>query len=101
MKILFVESAEKKVEGKRHQESNVVDDNRYVENYIENIEYMYKEERFGENILVCELEGDILKMTADAVREEKALAVKIENILKSSGKDKELELYKVYRGLTY
>ena len=101
MKILFVESAEKKVEGKRYQESNVVDDNRYVENYIENIEYMYKEERFGENILVCELEGDILKMTADAVREEKALAVKIENILKSSGKDKELELYKVYRGLTY
>ena len=101
MKILFVESPEKKVEGKRYQESNVVDDNRYVENYIENIEYMYKEERFGENILVCELEGDILKMTADAVREEKALAVKIENILKSSGKDKELELYKVYRGLTY
>jgi hypothetical protein len=101
MKIWFVESGSEKEEGKRYQESNVVDDNRCVENYRENIEYMYKEERFGENILVCELEGDIGKVTADAVREEKALAVKIENILKSSGKDKELELYKVYRGLTY
>ena len=69
----------------------------YDENCRENIEYMYMEERFGENILVCTLEGDLMKMTADAIDEEKALAVMIENILKASDKDKEIELYKVYR----
>ena len=99
MKILFVESVKKKAGEKGHQELSVANENRYVENYRENIEYMYNEERFGENILVCKLEGDIRKMTADAMKDEKALAVKIENILKSSGKDKELEVYKVYRGL--
>ena len=99
MKILFVESVKKKAGEKGHEELSVANENRYVENYRENIEYMYNEERFGENILVCKLEGDIRKMTADAMKDEKALAVKIENILKSSGKDKELEVYKVYRGL--
>ena len=56
---------------------------------------MYSEERFGENILVCELTGDLKEMTAKAVDGNKALAVKIENILKASGKDKGRELYKV------
>ena len=69
----------------------------YDKSCKENIEYMYMEERFGENILVCNLEGDLKKMTADAIDDEKALAVRIENILKASGKDKEIELYKVYR----
>ena len=69
-----------------------------VENEYEsrnNLEYMYSEERFGENILVCELTGDLKDMTAKAVDGNKALAVKIENILKASGKDKGRELYKV------
>ena len=38
---------------------------------------MYSEERFGENILVCELTGDLKEMTAKAVDGNKALAVKI------------------------
>lgn len=63
--------------------------------YRKNLEYMYEEERFGENILVCELSGDIKDMTAEAIEGSKALAVKIENILKASGKDKGRELYQV------
>ena len=98
MKILLVESAQNG-DGKYNKsfEKKYV----YDENCRENIEYMYTEEKFGENILVCTLEGDLKKMTADAIDNEKALAVMIENILKGSGKDKEIELYKVYRKLGY
>lgn len=67
--------------------------------YKKNLEYMYSEERFGENILVCELSGDLIDMTANAMDGSKALAVKIENILKASGKDKGRELYKVRNGM--
>lgn len=67
----------------------------YLDQYKQNLEYMYSEEKFGENILVCELSGDLNEMTANAIKNEKALAVKVENILKSSGKDKGRELYKV------
>ena len=99
MKILLVEATQtrdgkgkykKFFEGKKYI---------YDENCRENIRYMYMEERFGENILVCTLEGDLKKMTADAIDDEKTLAVMIENILKGSGKDREIELYKVYREL--
>ena len=83
MKILFVMG-------------NVKDNsNGMTTRYRSNIEYMYTEEKFGENILVCELRGDLKEMTANAIKNEKALAVKVENILTTSGKDKGRELYKV------
>ena len=76
---------------KKHFQNNWQYDNQYKQN----LEYMYSEEKFGENILVCELSGDLNEMAANAIKDEKALAVKIENILKTSGKDKGRELYKV------
>ena len=82
MKILFVDEG-------------LVDEKSYDNQYKQNLEYMYSEEKFGENILVCELSGDLNEMAANAIKDEKALAVKIENILKTSGKDKGRELYKV------
>lgn len=83
MKILFVDG-------------NVNDNsNGMMTQYKRNLEYMYTEEKFGENILVCELRGDLKEMTANAIKDEKALAVKVENILTTSGKDKGRELYKV------
>ena len=88
MKILFVESGTK---------LRSAGEDKYGADVDQNIKYMYEEERFGENILVCQLEGDLKKMTADAVKEEKALAVMVENILKSSGKDKGLELYILFK----
>ena len=97
MKILLVEGAGTGNERGKYKKSFENKKYIYDENCRENIEYMYMEERFGENILVCTLEGDLMKMTADAIDEEKALAVMIENILKASDKDKEIELYKVYR----
>lgn len=97
MKILLVEGAQRGEEKGKYKKSFENKKYIYDENCRENIEYMYTEERFGENILVCTLEGDLKKMTADAIDDEKALAVMIENILKVSGKDKEIELYKVYR----
>ena len=97
MKILLVEGAQTGDGKGKYKKSFANKKYIYDKNCRENIEYMYMEERFGENILVCTLEGDLKKMTADAIEDEKALAVMIENILKSSGKDKEIELYKVYR----
>ena len=95
MKILFVEDSRKYVgEHESENDKKIRDEN--IVNLEKNIDYMYKDERFGENILICPLAGDLSKMTADAIKNEKALAVTVENILKSSGKDKELELYKVY-----
>ncbi len=109
MKILFVEGSKSgNTLGNGYGRKNgngeyekITGEKKYVydKNCRENIEYMYIEERFGENILVCTLDGDLKKMTAEAIKEEKALAVMVENILKSSGKDKELELYKVYRDI--
>lgn len=86
MKILFV--GESLVNEKSY-------DIQYNNQYKKNLEYMYSEEKFGENILVCELSGDLNEIAANAIKDEKALAVKIENILKTSGKDKGRELYKV------
>ena len=97
MKILLVEGAQTGDGKGKYKKSFANKKYIYDKNCRENIEYMYMEERFGENILVCTLEGNLKKMTADAIEDEKALAVMIENILKSSGKDKEIELYKVYR----
>lgn len=97
MKILLVEGAQGGDGKGKYKKSFENKKYIYDESSRENIEYMYREEKFGENILVCTLEGDIKKMTADAVDDEKALAVSIENILKASGKDKEIQLYKVYR----
>ena len=99
MKILFVEvENEDIIPDFRYEEFNNKSqkkNNKYEISYKKNLEYMYSEERFGENILVCELTGDLKEMTAKAVDGNKALAVKIENILKASGKDKGRELYKV------
>jgi hypothetical protein len=99
MKILFVEAEnEDIIPDFRYEEFNNKSqkkNNKYEISYKKNLEYMYSEERFGENILVCELSGDLKEMTAKAVDGNKALAVKIENILKASGKDKGRELYKV------
>ena len=99
MKILFVEAEnEDIIPDFRYEEFNNKSqkkNNKYEISYKKNLEYMYSEERFGENILVCELTGDLKEMTAKAVDGNKALAVKIENILKASGKDKGRELYKV------
>lgn len=106
MKILFVET-ENEYEIKNNKSGdtdnktgNTVNktgnmNSKLQSSYRKNLEYMYSEERFGENILVCELSGDLRKMTAKAIEGNKALAVKIENILKASGKDKGRELYKV------
>ena len=92
MKILFVE-VENEYESKNNKLGNT--DSKLQRSFRNNLECMYSEERFGENILVCELTGDLKEMTAKAVDGNKALAVKIENILKASGKDKGRELYKV------
>ena len=96
MKILLVGTT--KTSNKKGKYEKSFNKRRYVydRKCRENIEYMYREERFGENILVCNLEGDLKKMTAKAIDDEKALAVRLENILEVSGKDKEIELYKVY-----
>lgn len=93
MKILFVDTD--LTEKYLNKDTNKGQIYNNVNQYKYNIEYMYTEEKFGENILVCELSGDLKKMTANAIKDEKALAVKVENILTTSGKDKGRELYKV------
>ena len=62
----------------------------------ENLEYMYIQEKYAENVLVCELEGDLAKMSKDAIEKGEAFAVKLENIMVNSGRSEEMELYRVY-----
>lgn len=66
---------------------------------VENIEYMYIQEKYAENVLVCVLEGDLVKMSKDAIEKGEAFAVKLENIMVNSGRSEELELYEVYGAL--
>ncbi|MBQ9699018.1 MAG: GerAB/ArcD/ProY family transporter [Lachnospiraceae bacterium] len=61
-----------------------------------NLEYMYIQEKYAENVLVCELEGDLAKMSKDAIEKGEAFAVKLENIMVNSGRSEEMELYRVY-----
>lgn len=62
----------------------------------ENLKYMYEQEKFAENILVCRLEGDISRMAANAMENGEAFAVKMEQIMVNSGKSEDMELYRVY-----
>lgn len=62
-----------------------------------NLKYMYEQERFAENIIVCPLEGELSNMAAKAMEEEKALAANIEKILKNSGKADGMELYRLFK----
>ena len=62
----------------------------------ENIEYMYIQEKYAENVLVCYLEGEMSEMTVNAMKNGEALAVKIESILENRDDGSEQELYEVY-----
>ena len=61
------------------------------------MKYIYEQERFAENIIVCPLEGELINMAAKAMEEEKALAANIEKILKNSGKADGMELYRLFK----
>lgn len=62
----------------------------------ENLKYMYEQEKYAENILVCRLEGDISTMAANAIGNGEAFAVEMEQIMVNSGKSENMELYRVY-----
>lgn len=62
----------------------------------ENLQYAYEREKYAENILVCVLKGDLKNMAKGAIENGEAFAVKIENIMKNSGREKGMELYKIY-----
>lgn len=62
----------------------------------ENIEYMYIQEKYAENVLVCYLEGELIEMTVNAMEKGEALAVRLESIIENRDDDVELELYEVY-----
>ena len=62
-----------------------------------NLKYMYEQERFAENILVCPLKGDLVEMAAKAMKEEKAFAVNVEKIMENSEKSKGMELYNLFK----
>ncbi len=61
-----------------------------------NIEYMYLQEKYAENVLVCPMDGDLEDMAASAMDSGEALAVKVENILEKAEKSQGMELYVVY-----
>ncbi len=61
-----------------------------------NIEYMYLQEKYAENVLVCPLDGDLEDMAASAMDSGEALAVKVENILEKAEKSQGMELYVIY-----
>ena len=62
-----------------------------------NLKYMYDQERFAENILVCPLSGDLAQMAVKAMEEEKAFAVNIEKIMENAGRSDGMELYRLFR----
>ncbi len=62
-----------------------------------NLKYMYEQEGFAENILVCPLTGDLTEMAAKAMEEEVALAVNIEKIFENSGRSEGMELYHLFK----
>ncbi len=62
-----------------------------------NLKYMYEQERFAENILVCPLTGDLEEMAAKAMDEGGAFAVNIEKIMENSSRSQGMELYRLFK----
>ena len=63
---------------------------------FENLKYMYEKEKFAENVLVYPLAADGKDMAAEAMEEGTAFAVVMEKIMVNSGKNEDMELYRVY-----
>ena len=97
---LYKENGDKRLDFS-HLKMIFIDDEIYDDEKTKtNIEYIYEQERFAENILVCPLDSDASKMAAKAMEEGEAFAVKMEEIMVNSGKNEEMELYKVYSKMT-
>lgn len=62
-----------------------------------NLKYLYEQEKFAENVLVCTLEGDMIKMAAKAIADGEAFAVAMEKTMENAGRNSDMELYRVYR----
>lgn len=93
---LYKDSGEKRLDF-THMKMIFIEDGVYGEVSEINLKYMYEQEKFAENILVCQLEGDMVKMATKAIDEGEAFAVKMEKILENAGRNSEMELYRVYR----
>lgn len=104
LKCATVEEAEKQYKDngdKRldftHMKMIFIEEKIYKEDItVFNLRYMYEQEKFAENILVCSLDGDMAKMATDAMDKGEAFAVNVEKIMENAGRSSELELYMVY-----
>ena len=97
--VLYKDSGEKRLDF-THMKMIFIEDSVYEDDITKlNITYMYEQERFAENVLVCPLEGDMVQMAARAIDEEEAFAVPMEKTMQNSERNEEMELYKVYRNL--
>ncbi len=94
---LYKNSGDKRLDFS-HMKMIFIEDMIYDDEVLKyNLEYMYNQEKYAENILVCTLEGDMTKMVANAIEDGKAFAVVMEKTMENAEKNDELELYRVYR----
>lgn len=98
--VLYKNSGEKRLDF-THMKMIFIEESVYDDDITKlNITYMYEQERYAENVLVCPLEGDMVQMVARAIDEEEAFAVPMEKTMQNSERNEDMELYKVYRKLS-